>query len=146
MSLLKAYGTPYWSPRGGVPLGRLGDTLDTWEQIFGAQLPDQTQQAPVSSNPPAGSGWNWNTFDNVANSLTKNFASIYRAVQPVPPGCTTVTSPNGQQYMSCAQAGQPTPVPGVSFSTGAGGGSSVLLIGAIVVVGGLIALSHGGGR
>ena len=49
---------------------------------------------------------NWSTFGpTLANTIATDFSSIYKAIQPVPAGCTTVSNPNGTSYVSCSSTG-----------------------------------------
>lgn len=100
---------------------------------------------PWRRQPLGGLGFDWGALTNVVKTGTDSFSKIYQTVQPVPAGCTLVTGPNGQSYVSCAQPGQPTPVPYQSFgydgASGFGGMGMLLLLGGGLLV---LAMAKGG--
>lgn len=68
---------------------------------------------------------NWT---NLANTLTQDFSTIFKTIQPIPAGCTQMVGPQGA-YVSCSSTGvAPSTMgfPGVS-----GGLGTLLIVGAI---------------
>lgn len=96
----------------------------------------------VTSRPRNGLGFSWDTFGDALTRGTDSFTKIYQAVRPVPAGCTLVTGPGGQQYTSCANPGEPTPVPYTTFGSGTGMGISPLWL--LLGAGGLLLFAKGG--
>jgi len=139
--------------RGGFVQRGMGDTIcdesgcyDNGVSSSPTIPPNVAQGPPVAGgsyptqNPNPSMPFNW---AGLTNTLTNDFTLIYRAIQPVPAGCTTMTNPNGTSYVSCSATGQAPGVPS-SFSSLLGGSSSSLLWIALAAGAVLLATSAGG--
>lgn len=67
------------------------------------------------------------------SSLSNAFANIFKAIQPVPAGCTQVAGPYGVS-VQCAGQGQSTLPLGLTSLTSGGSGSLLLIGGAVLIV------------
>jgi hypothetical protein len=132
-----AYGTPFWTSKG-APMGSLvrrgfrgmGATDANGNTIVDLSYPVGTD--PTSIDASGGGGINWGTVANVGSALTKDFASIYSTIQPVPAGCVKQTGPNGQSYIACGQPGASLGLP--ALTTGSNLTMLLLLGGGVLVV------------
>jgi hypothetical protein len=132
--LQNAYGTPYWTSRG-FPLGGLGcgcsQTDDTGTCLDPDPCDGPMDSPPlvdcpgspgcpgyIPTGPAASRPFNWGVATSVANTFAKDFSTIFRAVQPVPAGCTQVAGPYGTST-SCSQAGQQAPALNLSSGVSA---------------------------
>jgi hypothetical protein len=127
--LAKAYGNPYWTGRG-VDMGKLGiltrkgfgalglDCSQTDDTGTCLDSPSDVGTGPLVDCPggpgcpggitPTGSPASSSPFPwfRLANTFATDFSTIFKAVQPVPAGCTQVAGPYGTS-VSCASPGQP---------------------------------------
>lgn len=129
--LQNAYGTPYWTSRG-FRLGGLGD--DTTGDGGGdpgpgvnpfsmsctciggvcAENGNSCGSGGIIPTGPASPAAGFNV-PGLFNTIAGDFSTIFKAVQPVPAGCTQVAGPYGTS-VSCAQSGQPAAALNVASS------------------------------
>jgi hypothetical protein len=96
---------------------------------------------PAAGSGSASSPSSLPMWTSLANSITSDFSSIFKTVQPIPAGCTQMTSPTGQSYVSCSATGA-APQPGSLNFGGSSIGMGTLVIGGLL----LFALMAHGGR
>lgn len=161
--LQKAYGTPYWTSRG-FPLGGLGACDETGCDdpgsgggggvnpfsmactCVGGVCAENGNSCgggggiiPTGPAAPGGSSFN---YPRLFNTIATDFSTIFKAVQPVPAGCTQVAGPYGTS-VSCANPGQPAA--GLNLPTASSLTSFLpLLLGGGLLVFAIKAFSGGG--
>jgi hypothetical protein len=140
--LQSAYGTPYWTSKGfrlgglrgfrglGCGCSQTDDTGMCMDpEPCGGGSPDSSANLcalyPSMCATPSGSGGIVPTgpanpaagfnVPGLFNTIATDFSTIFKAVQPVPAGCTQVAGPYGTS-VSCANPGQPAAALNVASS------------------------------
>jgi hypothetical protein len=131
--------------------GGMGDATSDWNSLFGSSQPSSVggtvytlPGSPTgvdelggytpgaitgSSGPVASTNWS-----SVLSGITNSFTSIFKAIQPIPAGCSQVLTAQGSSVQCLSSVQQQS---GASFTSMLGSGSSstiLLLIGGVVLV------------
>ena len=112
------------------------DETGCWDDGGGSPTP---VSGDLNQQPSSGNGSTGSSSSNATNpttwitSLSSAFSNIFKAVQPLPAGCTQVAGPYGVSTQ-CLATGQASTLSLNSVASSLGSSSSLLLIGGAVVV------------
>lgn len=144
MSLQSAYGTPFWTPRGGRALGDATDTVTVLDPSV--LVPPVDPNIPITDpgnyypglSPQVGGSPSW--LPAVQAGVQDAFA-FTKLFNPIPPGTVMQTGPGGT-YIARAANGQATPGYFPSVGASGFGWGTMLLVGGVIAVIALVGRSR----
>jgi hypothetical protein len=108
----------------------LGDDGGVTFDTSGGAITTGDYNSPITSTSNASAGTNWVGIATAVSGISSAFANVFKAVSPLPSGCTQVAGPYGVSTQ-CLAAGQSSTLTSALVP---GSSSNLILIGGAVLL------------